>query len=68
MISAHVETRFETMYLNRMGIAFEKELKYLYFLEKNFRAITVLLPPRGSFVIVIFGVVVKTCYNCFPRC
>ena len=23
------------------------------------------LPPRG---IVIFGVVGKTCYNCFPRC
>ena len=28
----------------------------------------VLLPPRGSFVIVIFWVAVKTCYNCFLRC
>ena len=30
--------------------------------------VVLLLPPRGNFVIVIFGVVVKTCYYCFPRC
>ena len=50
------------------SLTVREKMYFFIFLKKNIEKSKILLPPRGSFVIVIFGVVVKSCYNCFPRC
>ena len=61
-----IQNMYAIWYIHLQSIWSSKWLKD--FSHSCFQSIYLLLPPRGSFVIVIFWVIVKTCYNFFPRC
>ena len=75
IINNYINCNYKSV-LIYISLIFNYFLQYLiiilrfstYIKPGKLRDYKLLLPPRRSFVIVIFGVVVKTYYNCFPRC